>query len=72
MAGFSFSGSGQNAGIGFVLLKDWEQRKSAKLGAQALQARAYRHFSQIKDAMAFAFSPPPVNELGNSQASTSI
>jgi multidrug efflux pump len=67
VAGFSFSGSGQNAGIGFVLLKDWEQRKSAKLGVQAVQGRAFGALMQIKDAMAFAFAPPPVNELGNSE-----
>jgi multidrug efflux pump len=67
VVGFSFSGSGQNAGIGFVLLKDWEERKSPMLGVQALQMRAYGALSQIKDAMAFAFAPPPVNELGNSE-----
>ena len=67
VAGFSFSGSGQNAGIGFVLLKDWEERKSAKLGVQAVQGRAFGALMQIKDAMAFAFAPPPVNELGNSE-----
>ncbi len=42
VAGFSFSGAGQNAGIGFVLLKDWSERKSAKLSVSALQERAYR------------------------------
>ncbi len=67
VAGFSFSGAGQNAGIGFVLLKDWEERKSAKLGVQAVQGRAFGALMQIKDAMAFAFAPPPVNELGNSE-----
>jgi multidrug efflux pump len=67
VAGFSFSGSGQNTGIGFVLLKDWELRKSAKLGVQAMQGRAFGALMQIKDAMAFAFAPPPVNELGNSE-----
>ena len=67
VVGFSFSGSGQNAGIGFVLLKDWDERKSPRLGVQALQMRAYGALSQIKDAMAFAFAPPPVNELGNSE-----
>jgi multidrug efflux pump len=66
VAGFSFSGGGQNSGIGFILLKDWDQRKSPKLGVQALQGRAYGALSQIKDAMAFAFSPPPVDSLGNS------
>src|SRR5665213_2203321 len=58
--GFSFSGGGQNAGIGFVLLKDWDERKSPKLGVQALQGRAYGALSQIKDCLAFACSPPPV------------
>src|SRR6202167_3141956 len=32
-----------------------------------MQGRAYGALSQIKDAMAFAFAPPPVTELGNSQ-----
>ena len=66
VAGFSFSGGGQNAGIGFVLLKDWDERKSPALSVQALQGRAYRGLSQIKDALAFAFAPPPVDSLGNS------
>jgi len=64
--GFSFNGGGQNAGIGFVLLKDWDERKAKSLGVGALQMRAYGGLAQIKDALAFAFSPPPVNELGNS------
>ena len=67
VAGFSFSGSGQNAGIGFVLLKDWEERKARSLSVSALQRRAFGALMGISDAMAFAFSPPPVNELGNSQ-----
>jgi multidrug efflux pump len=66
VAGFSFNGGGQNSGIGFVLLKDWDERKSPSLSVEALQGRAYGGLSQIKDALAFAFSPPPVNELGNS------
>ena len=67
VSGFSFTGMGQNQGIGFVLLKDWEQRKSPKLGVQAVQMRAFGALMGIKDAMAFAFAPPPVNELGNSE-----
>jgi len=67
VAGFSFSGTGQNAGTGFVLLKDWEERKSPALAVQTIQMRAYGALAQIKDALAFAFAPPPVNELGNSE-----
>ena len=66
VAGFSFNGSGQNNGIGFILLKDWGDRTSPQLGIRAIQGRAYGALSQIKDAQAFAFAPPPVTELGNS------
>jgi multidrug efflux pump len=67
IAGFSFSGGGQNSGIGFVLLRDWSDRHSKGQTIPAMQGRAYGALSQIKDAMAFAFAPPPVTELGNSQ-----
>ncbi len=66
VAGFSFSGGGQNAGQGFVLLRDWSERKSADLSAAAVQGRAYAGLGRIRDAMAFAFEPPPVTDLGNS------
>jgi multidrug efflux pump len=67
VAGFSFSGGGQNSGIGFVLLRDWSERQGKGQTIPAMQGRAYGALSQIKDAMAFAFAPPPVTELGNSQ-----
>ena len=62
--GFSFAGSGQNNAMAFVKLKDWEERDSDDLSVQAVAGRAMGAFSQIKDAMAFAFVPPPVPELG--------
>lgn len=66
ITGFSFSGGGQNAGFGFVLLKDWSERQGDSLKVDALALRAFGALSQIKDAMAFAFAPPPITELGNS------
>ena len=66
VAGFGFSGSGQNDGLGFVLLKDWHERTTPQTSIQAIQGRAYGALSQIKDAQAFAFAPPPITELGNS------
>ena len=66
VSGFSFSGGGQNTGFGFVLLKDWAERNSSNLSVGAVQGRAYGALSQIKDAMAFAFAPPAVTELGTS------
>jgi multidrug efflux pump len=64
--GFSFGGSGQNAGIGFVKLKEWEEREDPALSVSAVAGRAMGAFSQIKDAMVFAFAPPPLPELGTS------
>ena len=64
IAGFSFAGQGQNMGLAFVRLKDWELRKNPELKAPAVAGRAMAAFSQIKDGMAFAFSPPAVVELG--------
>ncbi|WP_232492934.1 efflux RND transporter permease subunit [Novosphingobium kaempferiae] len=63
--GFSFSGQGQNAGIAFVKLKDWEERSGAENRAPALVGRAMGAFSKYRDAMIFAVIPPAVQELGN-------
>ncbi|MCI0669593.1 MAG: efflux RND transporter permease subunit, partial [Myxococcaceae bacterium] len=64
--GFSFGGSGQNNGIAFLNLKDWSERTSPELGVNAVAGRAMGALSQIKDALAFAFPPPAVPELGTS------
>ena len=66
VAGFSFAGAGQNAGIAFVRLKDFDHRKAANLKAAAVAGRAMKQFSQIRDAMVFAVVPPAVPELGTS------
>ncbi|KQY99072.1 multidrug transporter [Caulobacter sp. Root1455] len=66
VAGFSFSGAGQNAGLAFVRLKDFDERKAANLKAKAVAGRAMGKFMQIRDAMVFAVVPPAVPELGTS------
>ena len=65
VAGFSFAGRGQSSGLAFVRLKDWSVRPGAEHRVQAIARRAMRHFATIQDAMAFAFAPPAVIELGN-------
>ena len=65
VAGFSFSGQGQNMGIAFVRLKDWSERTDPSLSAQAVAGRAFGALSQIRDAMVFPVVPPSVIELGN-------
>lgn len=65
VAGFSFAGSAQNSGFGFVGLKDWDERKNTDQSVQAISGRAMGALSQIKDAFVFTFFPPPIRELGN-------
>ena len=62
--GFSFGGSGQNTGIGFISLKDWSERETAPLSVSAVAGRAMQAFGRIKDALVFAFAPPAIPELG--------
>ncbi len=62
--GFSFGGSGQNNGMAFIKLKDWSERTAPEASVTAVAGRAMGAFSQIKDALAFAFAPPAMPELG--------
>ena len=65
VSGFSFAGAGQNAGLAFISLKPFDERKSPQLKASAVAGRAFGAFSQIRDAMVFPIVPPAVQELGN-------
>ncbi len=67
ITGFSFGGRGQNSGLVFIKLKDWDQRPGPQNRVQAIARRAMARFSGIKDALVFAFAPPAVKELGNAQ-----
>jgi len=69
VAGFSFSGNGQNAGLVFIPLKDWKER-GAHDTAQEIAQRALKDLSGIPDAMVFPLSPPPIRELGNATGIT--
>ncbi|MGB3809460.1 MAG: efflux RND transporter permease subunit [Parvibaculum sp.] len=62
--GFSFSGTGQNAGLSFVTFDDWSER-GADESADAISENANGAFQKIRDGVAFAIVPPPIPELGN-------
>ena len=65
VSGFSFAGSGQNAGMGFVKLKNWDERKRADQHADEIQVRSYMPLmGGIRDGLAFAFNLPAIPELG--------
>ena len=65
VAGFSFAGQGQNMGLAFVQLRDWSERKRPDQEVRAIANRAMGAFSQIKEAMVFAFNIPPIPALGS-------
>jgi len=65
VVGFSFSGVGQNNGLAFVRMKDWEERPSPAQSVQAIAGRAFPAMMGIQEAMAFPIVPPAVIELGN-------
>ncbi|MBP2197660.1 efflux RND transporter permease subunit [Pantoea cypripedii] len=68
--GFSFAGSGQNAGVGFISLKNWSERKGAANTADAIAGRAMMNLSAIRDAQVFVLSPPSISGLGQSNGFT--
>ncbi|MDP9839421.1 multidrug efflux pump [Neorhizobium huautlense] len=67
--GFSFSGSGQNAGLAFITLKNWDER-GPEDSADAIAGRINGQIFGLRDAIAFSLSPPPIQGLGNSSGFT--
>ncbi len=65
VSGFSFAGRGQNMGLAFVRLKDWSERETPALRAEAVAGRAMAALAAVKDAMVFTIMPPSVPGLGN-------
>lgn len=63
--GFSFSGRGQNAAIGFVNFKEDDKRTGEKTSVFDIAELARQRFSQIREALVIPITPPPISELGN-------
>jgi hydrophobe/amphiphile efflux-1 (HAE1) family protein len=61
IAGFTNS---TNAGIVFVGLKPFEERKSKRLYGASIAASLNQKYAQIQDAFVAVFPPPPVMGLG--------
>ena len=53
-----------NAGVIFVGLKPFKERRDPALGGLAIADALNREFAQIQDAFVAIFPPPPVNGLG--------
>ncbi|MBG2709178.1 efflux RND transporter permease subunit [Proteus columbae] len=65
VSGFGFGGQGQNMGLVFVVLNDWDERKSDEDKVPAIVARANMALSQIKEAFVYSFNIPAIVELGS-------
>jgi len=63
--GFSFGGRGQNSGLGFISLKEWDARPGRQNSVQALTERINTRFARYQDALIISSAPPAVRELGN-------
>jgi multidrug efflux pump len=64
--GLSINGfiNSSSAGIVFVTLKPFEERKSADLSGFAISQRLQKKYADLKDAFIAIFPPPPVQGLG--------
>ncbi|QYY36915.1 efflux RND transporter permease subunit [Ruficoccus sp. ZRK36] len=67
ISGTNFAGRGQNSGMAFIKLKDWELRQHAGMDVNSIAGRASAHFAQIRNGLVFAFPPPAVLELGHAK-----
>ena len=67
VAGFNFSGNGQNLGQAFLHLSDWKDRPGARNAASAIAQRATRTLAQrVGDGQVYILVPPAVPGLGSS------
>jgi len=64
--GLSINGftNAPNAGIVFVGLKSFDQRKDKAKSAEAIAAEINKRMGAVEDAFVMVLSPPPVNGLG--------
>jgi multidrug efflux pump len=53
-----------NAATYFVMLKDWDERKSKDLQANSVLGALWGSFGQIREASMVAFNPPSIPGLG--------
>ncbi|MGH9615875.1 MAG: efflux RND transporter permease subunit [Acidobacteriaceae bacterium] len=65
ITGFSFSGSASNAGMIFVNLKPFSQRKGAQHSSAAIAARLQRKMFAIPGGLVIVFQPPAIQGLGS-------
>ncbi|UNU73133.1 efflux RND transporter permease subunit [Moraxella nasovis] len=67
IAGFSFMGSGQNNGMAFIRLKDWDERTGDANTAASIAGKAMGYFmGGYNQANVFTLAPPAIQGMGQS------
>ncbi|HWI84816.1 MAG TPA: efflux RND transporter permease subunit [Sphingomonas sp.] len=61
---------GQNTGLAFLALSNWDARKGKENTAEAITGRASGAFSHLRDARVYALVPPGIRGLGQSNGFT--
>jgi len=64
VAGFSFFGSGENAGFILAGLQNWDDRKTKDLQLSAIQQRLSGQMQAVPEAQVILFVLPPIMGLG--------
>lgn len=66
IGGYSLLNSVRNSNSAayFVMLKPWDERKAKTLSVEAISQQVQMQLFGIRDAMCFAFAPPPIMGLG--------
>ena len=67
VAGRSSAGMGQDQGLLYIRLRDWELRDSPDLRVDAIIKRAAPFISTIRNARIYVVAPPAVTELGTAK-----
>ncbi|TWT30435.1 Efflux pump membrane transporter BepE [Posidoniimonas corsicana] len=67
VSGYSMlSGSrGSNSGMAAIVFEPWGDRTAEQTAQDAIVENLRREFSEIEEAIAIAFVPPPIDGLGN-------
>jgi HAE1 family hydrophobic/amphiphilic exporter-1/multidrug efflux pump len=53
-----------NAGVAWVVLKDWHERRGEDMSPRSVVAQAFASGLGVRDALILAFEPPPIEGLG--------
>jgi HAE1 family hydrophobic/amphiphilic exporter-1 len=66
ISGYSLLGgyAGSNLGFSIIILDSWDERESPEKSVKGITAQLRKQFGSVKDAIVFAFAPPPIDGLG--------